>query len=109
MLVLPCRGDIANMNGFLRCNSNGNNGGGNWHGGGGGYGGGGFGGGGYGGNLPQGSYLQSCDSERINGPMLFARCPAPNGQRINSSMNVTYCRHGADIANRNGYLQCEMN
>ena len=86
-----CRGDIANNNGYLGCNG---------------------GGGGMGhrpgmGGLPQGSYLSSCMNARMNGSMLMAVCPAPNGARIETSLNAQYCRRGADIANRNGYLNCE--
>jgi hypothetical protein len=43
----------------------------------------------------------------MNGSMLFANCSAPGGGRVGSSINVQYCRRGADIANRNGYLTCE--
>ncbi len=95
-IPLPCRGDIANSNGYLQCN-------------GGSYGGPGFGhrpgyGPGYGG-LPAGSYQGSCVNARMQGTMLFANCSAPNGARVGSSINVQYCR--GDIANRNGYLNCE--
>jgi hypothetical protein len=125
------RGDIANTNGQLTCNSNsygrgqyngqngrgygngGNGGYGNGNGGNAGYGNGGnrgnrgnggYGNGGYG-NLPAGSYQQSCTNETMNGGVLTANCPAGNGARTTSSINASACR-GADIANRNGRLQC---
>lgn len=91
-----CRGDIANVNGRLTCN--GGRGGGGRHRGRGN-------GGGYG--LPGGSYSSSCSNARMSGQMLYATCPAPGGQRIQTSLNTQYCRRGADIANRNGYLNCE--
>jgi len=87
-----CRGDIANSNGYLVCNGYGGGGGGHHHGG---------------GRLPYGSYQQSCSNARMNGSMLFAVCPRGNGQRIGSSINVNRCPRNADIANRNGYLNCE--
>jgi hypothetical protein len=123
------RGDIANSNGQLTCNSNGygrgrgngngygnngnngNNGyGNNGNNGNNGYGNNGnngYGNNGYGGNgrLPAGSYQQSCTNATMNGGVLTANCPAGNGARTTSSINASACR-GADIANRNGRLQC---
>ena len=101
-----CRGDIANNNGYLVCNGGGNMGRGNM-------GRGNMGGGymghrpGMGRGLPQGSYLASCTNARMDGRMLMAVCPEPNGARVETSLNTQYCRGGADIANRNGYLNCE--
>jgi hypothetical protein len=59
------------------------------------------------GRIPNGSYLQSCTNARMNGAMLFAVCSSPDGRRIETSINTQYCRSNADIANRNGYLDCE--
>jgi len=81
-----CNGDIGNVNGYLRCNGGGHHGG--------------------GGGLPSGSYLQSCHNAYMRGSILTARCSAPNGQRITSSLNVNTCRRHRDIGNRNGYLGC---
>ena len=93
------RGDIANSNGQLTCNSNGY---GRGRGNGNGYGN--NGNNGYG-RLPAGSYQQSCTNATMNGGVLTANCPAGNGARTTSSINASACR-GADIANRNGRLQC---
>jgi hypothetical protein len=96
-LALPCYGDIANNNGYLRCNG---------------------GGGGYRpgfrpphpgpgyGYLPPGSYQGSCRNAYANGPMLTAECTATNGAWIRSSLEVNRCRPGTDIANVNGRLNC---
>jgi hypothetical protein len=97
---LPCRGDIANVNGQLFCNR----GGGGYHGG--GYNGGGYNGGGYGGRLPAGSYVQTCRNVYVNGSMLSGSCQASNGQYFQTSLNINQCRGGTDIANIDGRLQC---
>jgi hypothetical protein len=109
------RGDIANSNGQLTCNSNGygrGRGNGNGYGNNGNNGYGNNGNNGYGNNgnngygrLPAGSYQQSCTNATMNGGVLTANCPAGNGARTTSSINASACR-GADIANRNGRLQC---
>ncbi len=57
--------------------------------------------------LPNGSYAQSCTGAHMQGAMLFATCPSGNGQRQQTSINTQSCRNDADIANRNGYLDCE--
>jgi hypothetical protein len=121
------RGDIANVNGQLTCNGNGNgygrghrdgngnyNGNGN-HNGNGDYNGNGNhngngdynGNGNYNGNgyAPGGSYQGSCTNIQMNGSTLTASCTPPNGSRITSSINASQCR-GADIANVNGRLAC---
>jgi hypothetical protein len=101
---LPCRGDISNSNGYLRCNG---------------------GGGGYyphpGGRppfgrppgpgpgmgyLPPGSYQSSCRNAYANGGMLTAECTATNGAWVRTSIEVNRCRPGTDIANVNGRLNC---
>ena len=94
-LALPCYGDIANNNGYLRCNGNGGGGGGFYPGrpGGGGYG-------------PPGSYQSSCRNSHMQGGMLSAECTATNGAWIRSSLAVNRCRPGTDIANVNGRLSC---
>jgi hypothetical protein len=117
------RGDIANTNGQLTCNTNGygrgrgngngyGNNGNNGYGNNGNNGYGNNGNNGYGNNgnngygrLPAGSYQQSCTNATMNGGVLTANCPAGNGARTTSSINASACR-GADIANRNGRLQC---
>jgi hypothetical protein len=92
-LALPCRGDIANINGYLRCT-----------------------GGGYypprpGGNpgygyVPRGSYQASCRNVYANGGVLSAECTATNGAWVRSSLATQQCRPGSDIANVNGRLSC---
>lgn len=113
-----CRGgDIANSNGQLVCNGNGNgygrhrdNGYGNGgYNNGNGYGNNGYNNGnGYGNNgyAPGGSYQQSCRNVRMSGGTLTASCPGPNGTWMRTSINPRSCR-GADIANRNGQLVCQ--
>jgi hypothetical protein len=115
-----CRGgDIANMNGQLTCNTNGygrghryrnGNGNGNGYGNQNSYGGGNAYGRGNGnsygyGSAPGGSYQQSCTGAQTRGSMLSATCPAPNGARITSTIDLSACR-GGDIANVNGRLEC---
>ena len=115
--IASCRrGDIANMNGQLTCNNNGNNGYGRGNYGRGGYGNNGNNGNngygnngnsGYGNNgaLPPGSYQSSCSNTYVRGAVLTANCPSGNGTRYTSTIGVRDCR-GADIANINGRLQC---
>lgn len=95
---LPCRGDISNSNGYLRCN-----------------------GGGYYphpggrppfgrppgmGSLPPGSYQSSCRNVYANGGIVTAECTATNGAWIRTSIDVNRCRPSTDIANVNGRLNC---
>ena len=88
-----CRGgDVANVNGYLRCNGGG---GGHYPGYGPGF-----------GPVPGGSYQSSCRNTRMNGGVLSAQCTATNGQWIGSSLAVNRCRPGTDIANVNGRLSC---
>jgi hypothetical protein len=122
--VRNCNSDIINANGHLACASynNGNGYGNN------GYGNNGYGynngrgrdrgrgnngynnGNGYGyGNgygVPPGSWQQSCQNARMNGPMLSASCATPNGGWVNSSLDLRRCPQANNIYNRNGYLGC---
>jgi len=100
-VALPCYGDIANNNGYLRCDGRGGGGyPGNRPGFGHGpsYGGGGF--------APQGSYRQSCRGINVRGNFMTAECTATNGQWIRSSLDYARCRYGTDVANVNGRLTC---
>jgi CVNH domain len=127
-----CRGDIANSDGQLTCNTNtsgsgyrhnhhnGQDGNGNYRNGNGngsgngnyGYGNGngngnyGGGNGNYGGSTPAGSYQQSCNNAQMRGGLLTATCPESNGSQLTTSLNVRQCGGGTDIANRNGRLTC---
>jgi len=56
--------------------------------------------------LPGGSYLESCSGISRSGLVLSATCSAPNGSQVQSSLDLTTCRHGAGIQNRNGNLAC---
>jgi hypothetical protein len=90
-----CRGgDIGNVNGTLRCNGGDSSGGLHLdlH---------------LNAPLPSGSYQQSCTNAHMNGTTLSATCSADNGARVNSSLNIVECRHGADIGDRNGNLGCD--
>jgi hypothetical protein len=90
---LGCNGDIANNNGYLRCNGNG---------------------GyypppvypGYSGRPPSGSYEGSCQGVYLEDGILTATCSATNGQLITSRLAVHRCRPDSDIANINGRLEC---
>jgi hypothetical protein len=59
-----------------------------------------------GGYVPPGGYQNSCRNMYMQGPTLFSQCTAPNGQWINSSLNVSRCAQGT-IANTNGQLTCQ--
>lgn len=91
---LNCKGDIGNVNGYLRCNGSAGaaHHGGRHH-----------GGGNYGGNLPAGSYQQGCTNARVAGGTLTAECSAGNGGRVTTSLNVNCA---GDIGNVNGRLRC---
>src|ERR1700682_3988813 len=56
-------------------------------------------------NVPSGSYQQSCTNIRVRGDQLTARCNAPQGGTVRSSIALGSCR-GGDIANSNGQLTC---
>ena len=57
------------------------------------------------GYLPPGSYQQSCANAYMDGGILTATCPSPNGTRYTTQILARSCR-GGDIANRNGRLAC---
>ncbi len=82
-----CVGDIANIDGRLRCN---------------------YGPGGPGGParpLPGGSYQQSCSNIGLNGNTLVATCKTMKGRIQRTSLaNVDRC--AGDIGNNNGQLTC---
>jgi len=89
------RGDIANVNGQLTCKrTRYNRGNGNGYGNNGTY-----------GTPPGGSYQSSCTNVQMRGSMLSGTCTAPNGNNVTSTLDASSCG-GADIANRNGSLQC---
>ena len=108
-------GEIANINGTLRCN--GNNGGYNN----GGHNNGGYNNGGYHRNrdgddhngsyqngwqngVPPGSYSQSCQDIRVSGNTLSATCRKNNGRNRQATLsNFNQC---SNIANSNGKLRC---
>ncbi len=54
---------------------------------------------------PGGSYLSSCTNVQTNGSRVTATCSAVNGRRITSSIDARRC-DGSDIANINGRLDC---
>ena len=58
--------------------------------------------------IPAGSYQQSCTNIHVRGDMLIARCNAPRGGTVRSSIALDSCRRG-DIANTNGQLTCNNN
>jgi hypothetical protein len=58
--------------------------------------------------IPSGSYQQSCTNVRVRGDVLTARCNAPQGGTVRSSIGIDSCRRG-DIANMNGQLTCNRN
>jgi len=81
MLPVDCDGDIANINGQLRCMaltpSN---------------------------KPPFGSYQLSCNGIYMTGPILHASCLNRNGRAWDTTLNVLNCK--GDIANQNGALRC---
>ena len=59
-------------------------------------------------SIPAGSYQQSCTNIRVRGDVLTARCNAPQGGTVRSTISLDSCRRG-DIANMNGQLTCNRN
>ena len=57
------------------------------------------------GNVPQGSYLQSCQNIRTHGDRLSARCKTKDGNWRDTSMD-DYDRCTTDIGNDDGNLRC---
>jgi hypothetical protein len=82
MLPVDCDGDIANVNGQLRCNAStpAN-------------------------QPPYGSYQQSCYGAYMTGPILHANCHDMSGRPQQTTLNVLNCK--GDIANINGQLSCK--
>jgi hypothetical protein len=81
-----CVGDIANVDGRLRCN---------------------YAPAAPAPSLPGGSYQQSCTNIGINGNMLTATCRTMKGRMQRTSLaNVDRC--AGDIGNNNGRLNCTM-
>jgi hypothetical protein len=96
-----CRGDIGNVNGYLRCNGgananrpNGGNHGGNYD-------------GNYGGGLPAGSYRQTCLHARMQGSVLVADCQTGTGGILRASLDMRSCRQGVPVGNQSGVLHCQ--
>ena len=79
--VNQCVGDIANLDGALRCSK--------------------------GGQPPGGSYTRSCRDIVLNGTTLTASCNGGNGQFFNTQLqNINTCR--SEISNFFGSLTCVM-
>jgi hypothetical protein len=93
-----CRGDIGNVNGYLRCN--------------------GAAGTarpglgnilaprsiGLGGALPAGTYRQSCTNAHMRGTVLVADCKYSSGAVLRSSLDTRTCPAGTSIANDEGLV-----
>jgi hypothetical protein len=58
-------------------------------------------------SIPQGSYLQTCGSARIEGDSLVALCNRAEGPRRQSTL-VSFARCIGDIINVDGVLQCDF-
>ncbi|MFO1056993.1 MAG: CVNH domain-containing protein [Dongiaceae bacterium] len=79
-----CQGNaVANDNGNLVCERNGNNG-----------------------RMPGGSWQQTCRNSSVQGGTLYASCQRSNGSWRDSSINYRQCSNNA-VANDNGRLVCE--
>jgi hypothetical protein len=55
---------------------------------------------------PAGSYAQSCRNISMQRRVLSAECKTANGGWNNSTLDLSGCRRGANIANLNGQLTC---
>ncbi|HZT20799.1 MAG TPA: CVNH domain-containing protein [Dongiaceae bacterium] len=80
-LPVDCDGDIANVNGQLRCVASAPSN-----------------------RPPYGSYQQSCNGAYMTGPILHATCFDRKGRPVQAALNVLGCK--GDIANLNGQLGC---
>lgn len=80
-----CRGDIANVDGMLRCVDR-DQGEDDY------------------GDLPRGSWRSSCRNYRVYGSVLYAECRTRYGRFTQSSIDVRRCRR--DITNVDGRLVC---
>ena len=81
MVPAKCNGEIANVNGQLKCNA-----------------------GGFNNPPPSGSYQQTCNNIYMTGQVLHANCLKRNGQSNQASLNIANCRN--DISNQDGLLMC---
>jgi hypothetical protein len=61
---------------------------------------------GNGGRAPQGSYQNSCRDISMRGGRLYATCRDVGRNQRASSLDVSRCARGSDIANDNGLLIC---
>ena len=86
-----CIGDIANNDGYLQCQRGNGGGGGGWD--------------DNNGYLPNGSYLQTCNSCSMNGSTLQCSCEDIRGYYNWTALNVRYCGNRV-IGNLNGRLAC---
>jgi Beta/Gamma crystallin/CVNH domain len=83
-----CKGDIANVNGMLRCRRDDDDD--DDH------------DGGY--NLPGGNWRLSCRNARVYGSVLYARCRDINGNWQDSSLDLRQC--DGEVSNWRGRLTC---
>ena len=74
-----CHGDIANINGKLKCFPGPEGG-------------------------PSGSYLQTCNNTQYNQEVLTANCRKKNGSYALAQLRITSC--DGDISNDDGQLMC---
>jgi hypothetical protein len=81
-----CRGDIANNNGVLTCDRDGNNGNDDDY------------------AVPTGTWRQTCRDEEVSGSVLSAECRDRYGRWIETSVDLRTCRQG--VMNSNGRLVC---
>lgn len=77
-----CRGDIANVNGMLRCRFGDDDNG----------------------ELPDGSWRSSCRNARVVGSILYAQCRNRYGEWRNTSLDLRNCER--DVRNVDGRLVC---
>lgn len=55
--------------------------------------------------LPRGSWIESCASPEMRGPVLIAQCKDVYGNWVGTQIDVRACRSGR-LANNNGNLVC---
>jgi hypothetical protein len=83
--TLGCSGQVANVDGHLRCGQG--NYGVSWQGG-----------------TPYGDYQQTCQDIRTNGPILEARCQKSDGGWRSTSLDIRACN--GQVVNVDGHLRC---